>query len=265
MVMPMTPTPQAAPGQTPQGAAPAAGGDLTQQWTSYFQSPQIRAAMLQFGVSMLQPRQAGQTVSGQVGTSAADAGGAAARVSEFQRLDAKDKREQSRLDQTAAGNAEQLTIDKERLKIAQKGEERATAADAEGRRQFDIKAGQEAQNIELKKQSQRALEGYYTAIAGSKKASNPPGYDEALDVLKTAAALEDDPVAYFIQGKVGLDQQFGLTPGAANVTPTAGNGAGTPMPQDKAAEILKAQPTPENKAYFDQVYGAGSAAKVLGK
>lgn len=264
MTIPMMPTPQAAPGQTPQGTAPAQGQGLAQQWTSYFQTPQVRAAMMQLGVSMLQPRQAGQTVAGQVGTSIADAGGAAARVSEFQRLDAKDKREQARLDQAAAGNAAQLAIDQKRLGLAERAESRAAASDAERVKQQGVENELAKENLALKKQSQKALEGYYAAIAGSKKATNPPGYDDALDVVKQAAALEDDPVAFFIQEKTRLDQQFGLTPGP-QVSPTAGGGAGTPLPQDKAAEILKAQPTPENRKYFDEVYGAGSAAKILGK
>lgn len=263
MVMPMMPTPAAAPGSGGNSSP-----DLVQQWSSYLQSPQIRAAMLQFGVGMLQPRGPGQTVAGQVGTSVADAGGAAARVSEFQRLEAKDRREQARLDQGAAASAAQLEIDKKRLGLAEKAESRAAAQDAENTRQFNVKSEQDERALALKASSQKALEGYYSAIAGSKKTANPPGYDDALDVVKQAAALEDDPVAYFIQEKVRLDQQFGLTPGAAGATVTpagAPTGGGSPMPRPQAESILKAQPTPENRAYFDQVYGAGEAAKILGK
>ena len=243
-------------------AAPGAG-NLVQSWTEYLQSPQIRSAMMQFGVSMLQPRAAGQTMLGQIGQSFADAGGAAQRVSEFQRLDRKDQREQKRLDQATEADTARLGLDQQRVDIAKRSEDREVARDAAAAKQQEIENDLAKEKLKLQAQSQAALNGYYQGIIGSKKTVNPPGYDDALDVIKSAAALEDDPIAYFIQEKAKVDAQFGV--GGTAPQAAAGPSSGTPMPQDKAAEILKAQPTPENRKYFDEVYGAGAAAKVLGK
>lgn len=231
--------PQAAqaPGATP-GADPGYESRYN-SWMTHLQSPETRAALLQFGIGMLQPRQAGQTFMGQVGTSMGDAGQAAARVGETQRLVAKDQREQTRLDQQTRMQNEQLAIDKENLGLAKGKATREEAQAAANAQQQTIDNSFKERELALKGQSQRALETYYKALggaAGGGKKTLPAGYQEALDVAKTAAGLEDDPIAAFFAAKAQIDTQYGLTaaPQTGNTAagPTATAAPALPKPGD---------------------------------
>lgn len=229
------PTPVAAPGaaQAPVDPQRQARRD---SWSSYFQRPEIRAALLQFGVGMLQPRGVGQTFAGQVGQSIGDAGQAAARVGEQQRQIAQDAREQQRLDLAESRQAEQLAMNREELDLAKGTAKRQDAAAAAAATQQGIDNDFKRQELALKASSQKSLDRYYTAIAGrpvSTKSTLPPGYQEALDVAKTNAALEDDPLASFFAAKSVIDQQFGLTAGAPSGNATTATG---PVPP-KAGEV----------------------------
>lgn len=217
------PTAQAAPGQT-------APNDLQQSWTSYFQTPQVRAMLMQFGTTMLQPRQAGQGMASQVGQAIGEAGQAGARVSESQRLDRKDQREQSRLDLASTQAAQGLAVDQAQLDLARSAEARAGKRDAAALEQQGVENKLKGEELALQKKKAAALEGYYAAIAGNKgSAKNPPGYDDALDVAKSAAALEEDPMASFFEMKARIDAQYGLG-GTVSTAAPQGAPVGAPQP-----------------------------------
>lgn len=67
-----------------QPAAPPQTGEEQQalefKWREFLGRPEVRAALLQFSVNILQPKPAGQTTLGAIGTSIGAAGGAAERV-----------------------------------------------------------------------------------------------------------------------------------------------------------------------------------------
>jgi hypothetical protein len=213
--------------------APDAGlQQRTESWKQYFARPDVRAALIQFGIGMLQPRQAGQTFAGQVGQSIGQGAAAAGRVAEFQRLIARDQREQQRLDQQASHQGEQLKLQKEELQLA-----KGKAASDEQQRAIDNAYKQE--ELKLKAQNQKILDRYYQGILARPQDPSrtlPAGYQEALDVAKTEAGLADDPLESFFLAKQAIDQQFGLTTGGGGYTAASGATA-SPMPPPQVGEV----------------------------
>lgn len=61
-------------------ATPAAGGQLADEWRSFASAPEGRAALIQAGIAMLQPRSPGQTALGQVANAVGQGGEAAQNV-----------------------------------------------------------------------------------------------------------------------------------------------------------------------------------------
>jgi hypothetical protein len=263
VIPPSAPT----PGSTPQN-------DLHAKWMSYLTAPATRAAFAQFGVAMLQPRTQGQTFMGQVGQAFGEAGQAAGRVQQTQ-LDIgkqarQEARDQARLDLDKQG----LGLEQDRNKIAaQNAATQAKSVDAQIAQNADS-AALEREKLEIDKFKAKSLDLYYRGLLKSTSIKTAPvGYKEALDALKESSLLQDDPMAYFLDGMAKVNQQFGL--GAA---PAAGGGGGgapapapTPSPQVDTSkipaepiQILKASPTPENKAFFDQTFGPGTADSILG-
>ncbi|HET6279149.1 MAG TPA: hypothetical protein VFG08_10220, partial [Candidatus Polarisedimenticolia bacterium] len=92
----------------------------------------------------------------------------------------------------------------------------------------------------------------------------PPVLQDKLNTLRymvnsirigRGAAAADDPAA-----------APSAVAGPATGPPPASAGVELePIDPAEAAEILRANPTPENRAYFDETYGAGAAARVLGE
>lgn len=71
------------PNPAAQGTPPATQADFDTRakgWDTFFSQPAVSAALLQFGINMLQPRQAGQSVAGAAGQSLGAAGETAGRV-----------------------------------------------------------------------------------------------------------------------------------------------------------------------------------------
>jgi hypothetical protein len=180
--------------------------------------------LMQFGTTMLQPRQAGEGIASQVGQAFGEAGQAGARVSEFQRLEGKDAREQQRLDLAETRATQGLAVDQAQLDLARSAEARAGKRDVAASEQQVVENKLKGEELKLQKQKQKALEGYYAAIAGSKSTKNPPGYDEALAVARDAAGLEDDPMAAFFESKARIDSYYGI--GGSSVS-TAAPAVGT--------------------------------------
>ena len=223
----MAPQAQAAPGQDPGFA------QRYDSWMAHLKAPETRAALLQAGIAMLQPRAPGQTFMGHVGQAIGEGGQAAARVSETQRLTRKDAREQARLDQQTNMQNENLALSKEELAIAKRTADRADAT-AAGAAAQQVKDNEfKEKELALKTASQKALEGYYSAMAGraaSSKDSLPAGYQEALDVAKTEAGLADDPLTAFFAAKAAIDARFGLTTGGGGGSAATASGPVPPKP-----------------------------------
>lgn len=76
-----------------QTQAVPGGDDLFKQWNDWLAVPEQRAAMVQFGLSMLQPLKWGENVAGRVGMAGGDAGAAYDRG-----VEAKTKREKEKSD-----------------------------------------------------------------------------------------------------------------------------------------------------------------------
>jgi len=65
------------------------------------------------------------------------------------------------------------------------------------------------------------------------------------------------------QLKARMGRVFGVTePKAA--APAAGGGTKTPVIPDAAKQMLRKNPSPQQRAFFDRTFGKGAAAKVLG-
>lgn len=99
---------EAAPPQA-QAGQPTAADDLTSQWSNWMSQPANRAAIMQLGVSLLQPVGIGQTPAGQVGQALGDAGEAVGRVAADERaqaeLDRRNRETDSRVSAREAGAA----------------------------------------------------------------------------------------------------------------------------------------------------------------
>lgn len=68
------------PFEVPDPSMGTAGApELAQQWSQALSDPATRGSLIQFGLQLMQPRPAGQTVAGQVGTALGAAGEAQAR------------------------------------------------------------------------------------------------------------------------------------------------------------------------------------------
>ncbi len=80
------------PVQPNPNASPEEKTQLEVGWREYLARPEIKAALLQFGINMLQPVPLGGTPLGQIGSSLGAAAGAATRIGEFDRAEAERKR-----------------------------------------------------------------------------------------------------------------------------------------------------------------------------
>lgn len=252
---PMLPQAQAAPATTtPNPVAQPSGYD---RWMKYLQSPTVRSAMMQFGVSMLQGQAPGQSFAGHAGLSLADAGQAAARMQASLAATAKAQREEDRAQRGEAREDVRVGIEKEKAKASAKAEERAILREERLARSDEERLKLDQQRLVL---DERRADAYAASVAKSGSAKDPV-LDARLDILEEAALEEslvtgEDAMVIFDRKL----QERGLLPGTRPAT--AGGTALTPPPEHLS--ILKAQPTPENKKFFDEVYGAGAADKVLG-
>lgn len=66
--------PSQVPGAPPAAPAQSAGRDVAGAWRSWLGDPSNRAALMQFGISLMQPMPVGQTSIGHVGTALGQAG-----------------------------------------------------------------------------------------------------------------------------------------------------------------------------------------------
>lgn len=115
------------PFQPQQGVqTPQQGPDLATQWSTALNDPNVRTALLQFGISMLQPPSWGDTFGSQFGR-AVGAAGEAVSNREQQNLDEEQKKSQIKLREAQAKRAgsgtglaaERLGVEQSRLGLAQ--------------------------------------------------------------------------------------------------------------------------------------------------
>lgn len=101
--------PNQAPGAPPPAPAQSAGSDVAGAWRNWLGDPSNRAALMQFGISLMQPMPVGQNAIGHFGTALGSAGEAMDR----QRAMALKEREATSkqdLREAQAGNAESRAI-----------------------------------------------------------------------------------------------------------------------------------------------------------
>lgn len=87
--------------QTPSAPAPAAPegqADLAGQWRSWMGDPANRAALIQMGISLMQPVALGQSGLGHVGQAVGSAGEAQDRIRKAEQDDAEQRRRQQETD-----------------------------------------------------------------------------------------------------------------------------------------------------------------------
>lgn len=229
------PNAQAVPAQSPiqpqAQAAPATGAatgtaatpSLQQRWERYFASPGVRAAAMQFGISMLQPIASGQTFAGHVGLSLADAAQAATRSRAFESAE--------------AGAAAKGAREERKTQVAEQNAAIAAAAEARAGRKETREAATAAETaslnrkkLALEEKRVASLDRYYRAIgaaAGGSKKTDLAGeaFKQYLNTVGEAAALEDDPGQALLNA---LQKDLGMSLGGAPKPVAQGGTALTP-------------------------------------
>lgn len=66
------------------------------------------------------------------------------------------------------------------------------------------------------------------------------------------------------QLKARMGRIFGVDVPASKAAPAKGGAAKTPVIPDAAKQMLRKNPSPQQRAFFDRTFGKGAAAKVLG-
>ena len=66
------------------------------------------------------------------------------------------------------------------------------------------------------------------------------------------------------QLKARMGRIFGVAEPKAAAAPAQGGGTKTPVIPDAAKQMLRKNPSPQQRAFFDRTFGKGAAAKVLG-
>lgn len=239
------PNAQAVPAQSPiqpqAQAAPATGAatgtaatpSLQQRWERYFASPGVRAAAMQFGISMLQPIASGQTFAGHVGLSLADAAQAATRSRAFESAE--------------AGAAAEGARKERETQVAERGAAVGEAAEARAGRKETREAATAAETaslnrkkLALEEKKAASLDRYYRTIgaaAGKTKGTDVAGevLKQYLDTVGEAAALEDDPGAALLQT---IQRDLGVSlPGAAGAPKSVTQG-GTALTPPQPGETV---------------------------
>lgn len=291
-------------GATQQGlppTTPQAHQELSSRWMQFFTNPAIQAGLAQFGASMLANVGSNRPFAARAGLATSDAlrtvGGAAKFQADQQSEVARQAAEQERLRQGREGLGLERSGQAQRGQIAEReagfrekdlGARTADNAAERALKEKELLSNDAYRKMMLglqKEQLQSSILGLQTPrgrglLALQKNILDSMAMDPDFDVEKAVT-----------NGMAVLDQMFGpdTTPapgtGAAGAPPAgigaapgasgaAAPGGPTPdaplegaIPFAEAAAILKATP-PEDlqmaKQYFDQVYGAGQADKVLG-
>ena len=131
------PPPQAAPPPGPDDTGGAPASDLAGQWSDWISKPNNRAALMQFGVAMLQPVQQGETSLSHAANAVAYGGEASKSVSD-QALKEKQVNDTSDLKAAQANLASERASVVPQLATAQSETAAARAESAGQRAQADL-------------------------------------------------------------------------------------------------------------------------------
>lgn len=227
-------------------ADPQAGGGLAQEWGDFIGQPQGRAALMGFGAQLLQP--SWNSPSGRFADALGTAGETAAKHRSSDRADME------------AASKEQL-----RASQANVAEARAGAA---GERGWHSAQMADIARQRLAETQQHNILGEYLGYQAGVAKRNKLADDHNL--------MEPDkkkhmPREELLPWDQWLPQYRPQVPGAgtpqAPGTPTPGRTAApqpTAQPRPDHVQALRADPSPEVQAAFDQRYGPGMAKKYLG-
>lgn len=148
--------------------SPELKADLTSRWNDWLSAPENRAALMQFGVSLMQPISVGQSVAGHVGQALGGAAEAQTRNVNDQEELAASRRKEKRADTALGLEAEDV---KSRRISAKKGflispYQAAGLEDKDSRLQLDaLKAAAEAE-LDPQGPAHRALAQFVQQIQG---------------------------------------------------------------------------------------------------
>lgn len=129
--------PTAAPQQAGAAADPAAAAQeesIFKEWIGAFKTPEVRGALAQFGISALQPLQAGDTELGQLGRAVASGGAAAGRITATGKEDQK--------------VAEKQRIEQEKIRVVDEATSARSKTAAEDRKSREKISGAETESAE---------------------------------------------------------------------------------------------------------------------
>lgn len=224
--------------------SPEQQSDIAGQWKNWMANEGNRAALMQFGIAMMQPVGLGQSPAGHVGQAIGSVGELGTRREEAERK-------------------ERELSSKEELRSAQAqvAEARAGAAGVGAGRAADRLAFQRERlaSDEAHRLTGRQLQALtsYQALVRRLEQDNlvaPPNERKRIPTQEE-----------YLQG-AGLGH---LAPTTATSVGGGGGVGGTAPPNTgrtpgaRAVEALRAQDTPQRRQEFDAFYGPGAAARVL--
>lgn len=112
---------QPAPGQPNPDASPEEKQRLTVDWEQFLTRPDVRAALLQFATTVIQPPGPGQNVLGQIGLAVGAGGAAAQRVTTAQTAEEQRRLENQRSQEELDIQREGVDVRREGVGVAREG------------------------------------------------------------------------------------------------------------------------------------------------
>lgn len=233
---------QEPPFQVIPNPSPEQQSDLAGQWRNWIANENNRAALMQFGVGLMQPMGFGQNVAGHVGQAI---GGVGELASRRQAADLKQQEADSKADLRTA----QASVAEARAANAGSGAARAADRLAFERERLGV--SQLVRNQQLRLNARKAYDSY-KAKADADNALLPSAQRRpvlSFEEWQRAAGIADtpSPTATGDEGDTPVPQ--------ASSAPTGR----TPSPQ--AIEFLRQNPN--TRVMFDAKYGSGASDRYL--